>query len=74
MPSGGKRDGAGKPRIPEEQRRVNISFRVAPETVLLCQEIRAAGYQTGRLVDDLIAAFARHIGILEPEPGDEPAL
>ena len=73
MTSGGKRPGAGKPKLPESQKRANLTFRVAPETVLLCKELRAAGYQTGRLVDDLLAAFARHAGILEPQNDDVPA-
>lgn len=74
MTAGGKREGAGKPRIPEDQKRVNQSFRISPETAKLCKELRAAGYQTGRLVDDLLAAFARHVGILEPLAEDSPEL
>lgn len=68
MPRGGKREGAGKPALTQEQMRKNMTLRVAPETVGLCKELRAQGYQVGRLVDDLLAAFARHVGILEPDP------
>lgn len=67
MTRGGKRPGAGKPALPDGSKRKNVSFRLAPETVELCKEIKAEGYQLGRLIDDLLAAFARHAGIIPPE-------
>lgn len=72
MPSGGKRPGAGKPSIPDAERRKSVSFRLSPETVGLVKILRSEGYQIGRLIDDLLHAFARHAGIIEPEPEDQP--
>lgn len=67
MTAGGKRDGAGKPVLPEELKRKNITLRLSPDSVRRLAAIRAAGFQTSRVVDDLLEAFCRHAG-LEDEP------
>ena len=66
MTSGGKREGAGKPALPEDRKRKNITLRLAPETIKRLSYIRAAGYQPGRVIDDLVEAFCKHAE-LEPD-------
>ena len=57
MPSGGKRPGAGRPRIEKDGIRKTVSFRVSPETAARLAELRRRGYQVGRLFDDFIALY-----------------
>lgn len=59
MSSGGKRVGAGRPRLENEQSRKVVSFRVSPETAERIKALRERGYQVGRLFDDFIAAVFR---------------
>lgn len=66
MTSGGKREGAGKPPLPEEKKRKNMTLRLAPETIIRLASIRQAGYQPGRVIDDLVEAFCKHAE-LEPD-------
>ncbi len=63
MTSGGRRPGAGKPSLAPGLRRKNMTLRLAPETVRRLALIRAAGFQTSRVVDDLVEAFCRHAGL-----------
>lgn len=69
MTSGGRRPGAGKPKLPEEEKRRNTTIRLAPETVRRLALIRETGMIPGRVVDDLVEAFCRHAGI-EPDTPD----
>lgn len=62
---GGKRENAGKPRIPEEERRKNASFRLSPETITACKQLKTEGYQVGRIIDNMIIAFAKSVGVLD---------
>ena len=71
MTSGGKRPGAGKPIVPDELKRKNVTLRLSPESVERLKLIRSAGFQTSRVVDDLLEAFTRHAG-LELEDGPAP--
>lgn len=71
MTSGGRRPGAGRPTLPPALRRQNMTLRLAPETVRRLALIREAGFQTYRVVDDLIEAFCKHAGI-EPDSIAEP--
>lgn len=69
MTSGGKRPGAGKPTLPEENKRKNVTIRLSPQSVHRLALIREAGFQTSRVIDDLLEAFCVHAGL-----EDEPAL
>lgn len=66
MTAGGRRPGAGKPRLSDEDKRKNTTFRLSPETVRRIGLIRAAGMLPGRVIDDLVEAFCIHAG-LEPD-------
>ena len=65
MTAGGKREGAGKPAIPNELKRKNVTLRLSPESVRRLGDIREAGFQTSRVVDDLLEAFCVHAGLEE---------
>lgn len=57
MPSGGKRDGSGRPSINREDKRVQISISVSPDTMRRVQELREQGVKVGQVVDELIRDY-----------------
>lgn len=57
MPSGGKRQGSGRPQVKEEKKRVQISISVSPETLKRINELRGEKIKVGQLVDDLIRQY-----------------
>jgi hypothetical protein len=56
---------AGKPRLPEEQLRRNQTLRLSVKTCERLKAIRAAGFQTSRVIDDLVEAFCIHAGLAD---------
>lgn len=72
MTAGGKRNGAGKPHIPEELKRKNTTLRLSQDSIRRLAVIRAAGFQTSRVVDDLLEAFCRHANLEDTGVEDSP--
>lgn len=62
MTSGGKRIGSGRHAVAEEEKRVQISISVSPETKRLISELRKKGVKVGPLIDELLR---QHFGELK---------
>lgn len=54
MTSGGKRPGAGRKAIPQEQKRVQVSVTVSPETKAKIAQLRREGVQVSRRLHVLV--------------------
>lgn len=57
MPSGGRRDGAGRKPTPPENKRVTVTVKVAPETRKKLDELKARGCKIGRIIDLAVEEF-----------------
>lgn len=57
MQSGGTRAGSGRKSAPQEEKRVQISISVSPETKSRIQELRRRKVKVGKLVDELIGRY-----------------
>lgn len=51
---GGRRPGAGRKAVPEQQRRKHISLYVKPQTVERMSDLRKIGVSVSREVDRLV--------------------
>lgn len=58
MASGGARTGAGRKAKAQEEKRVTVTVKVAPETRIKLDEIKARGYKIGRLLDKAVEEFS----------------
>ena len=58
---GGARPGAGKPSLPDDKKRVNITIRVAPETAAFFSTLGERGVAVGRLLDDFVQVAEKHM-------------
>lgn len=54
---GGARPGSGRPSVSLEQKRVQISISVSPETKKMVDAMRERGVKVGQVVDDLIRQY-----------------
>ncbi len=62
-----KKNPGGRTALAAEQKRKNVSIRLSPDSVRRLKLIHNAGFQTSRVVDDLLEAFTRHAGLENPE-------
>lgn len=57
MPSGGRRDGSGRPVVHQDKKRVQISISVSPDTMRRIKDMRERGVKVGQVVDELILQY-----------------
>jgi hypothetical protein len=64
MPSGGKREGAGRPALPKSKKRIMVSVKVKPEADRLWAAMaKSHDLSKGKLVEKFVG--------LDPEPGPD---
>lgn len=55
VPSGGRRAGAGRPALPEKDKRVTLAVRVLPRTDRVLADLAARwGRSRGDIIDELV--------------------
>lgn len=55
MARGGKREGAGRKPLPQEQKKVNITIKVKPEiAVKLRERVKNEGQSIGDIIESLL--------------------
>jgi len=54
---GGLRPGSGRKSASQEEKRVQISISVSPETKTMIQELRRRKVKIGQVVDELIRQY-----------------
>ena len=65
MSAGGKRDNAGRKAIPQEEKRVQTTISVAPETRQRISLLRKKGVIIGRQMDILVEMLCKQFGVKE---------
>ena len=63
MSSGGKRDNAGRKAIPQEEKRVQTTISVNPETKERIALLREKGVIIGRQMDILVEMLCKQFGV-----------
>lgn len=59
MAQGGKREGCGRKPMAEDDKRVRLTIRIAPETKEALPLLKARGISIGKEIDKLVMEFCR---------------